>query len=92
MGYLKFKNASNEDWGGGLISTENVDAIRLASGTIQVDYSAGTRLTIEGDGGFSQDDINTVIKGVNILNGSSGSNLDIELSDEVYDVYVGTIP
>jgi hypothetical protein len=91
MGYLKYKNTSSTNWGGGLISTENVAAIKLDSGSILVDYSDGVRLTIEGDNAFSQDDINTVIKGVNILNGSSGSNLDIELSDAVYDVYVANI-
>ena len=88
MGYLKFKTTSTIGDFGGLISTENVDIVREDSGVLEIAYSTGILLQLEdGDGGtMIQDDVNAVIKGINILNGTSGSSLDVELSKPIDNV------
>ncbi len=87
MGYLKYKTTSDIGDFGGLISTENVDTVREDSGVLEIAYSTGILLQLEDDGGtMTQDDVNAVIKGVNILNGASGSSLDVELSSPIKDV------
>ena len=90
MGYLKYKTTSDIGDFGGLISTENVDTVREDSGVLEIAYSTGILLQLEDDGGtMTQDDVNAVIKGVNILNGASGSSLDVELSSPIKDVQAG---
>ena len=90
MGYLKYKTTSDIGDFGGLISTENVDTVREDSGVLEIAYSTGILLQLENDGGtMTQDDVNAVIKGVNILNGASGSSLDVELSSPIKDVQAG---
>ena len=90
MGYLKYKTtgaAALVPGFGGLISTENVDTVRQDSGVLEIAYSTGILLQLEDDSAsMTQDDVNAVIKGVNILNGSSGSSLDVELSSPIADV------
>jgi hypothetical protein len=87
MGYLKYKTTSTIGDFGGLISTENVDIVREDSGVLEIAYSTGILLQLEADGvSMTQDDVNAVIKGVNILNGASGSSLDVELSSLINDV------
>tara|TARA_R100000951_G_scaffold47015_1_gene40221 strand:+ start:254 stop:529 length:276 start_codon:yes stop_codon:yes gene_type:complete len=79
MGYLKYKYDSTI--GFNLISTEDVVSVRDDGGEIVIEYGTGYQLSLEDDNvSLSQDDVNAIIKGVNILNGSSGSKLDIELS------------
>jgi len=87
MGYLKYKTTSTIGDFGGLISTENVDDVRQDSGVLEIAYSTGILLQLEDDGAsMTQDDVNAVIKGVNILNGASGSSLDVELSSPIDNV------
>jgi len=87
MGYLKYKTTSTIGDFGGLISTENVDTVRQDSGVLEIAYSTGILLQLEDDGGtMAQGDVNAVIKGINILNGTSGSSLDVELSSLINDV------
>tara|TARA_R110000772_G_C13054740_1_gene414591 strand:- start:74 stop:355 length:282 start_codon:yes stop_codon:yes gene_type:complete len=87
MGYLKYKTTSTIGDFGGLISTENVDTVRQDSGVLEIAYSTGILLQLEdASGTMVQDDVNAVIKGVNILNGSSGSSLDVELSKPIDNV------
>ena len=70
-----------------MISTENVDTVREDSGVLEIAYSTGILLQLEdANGTMTQDDVNAVIKGVNILNGASGSSLDVELSSPIADV------
>ena len=91
MGYLKYKTTSTIGDFGGLISTENVDEVREDSGVLEIAYSTGILLQLEADGvSMTQDDVNAVIKGVNILNGSSGSSLDVELSSPIESVQAST--
>ena len=79
MGYLKYKYDS--DIGFNLIATEDVVSVRNDGGEIVIEYSAGYQLALEDDDvSLSQDDVNAIINGVNILNGSSGSTLDVEFS------------
>tara|TARA_R110000823_G_C15655077_1_gene471400 strand:+ start:274 stop:555 length:282 start_codon:yes stop_codon:yes gene_type:complete len=91
MGYLKYKTTSTIGDFGGLISTENVDDVRQDSGVLEIAYSTGILLQLEDvSGTMVQDDVNAVIKGVNILNGSSGSSLDVELSSPIESVQAST--
>ena len=90
MGYLKYKTTGATALVPGfcgLISTENVDTVREDSGVLEIAYSTGILLQLEdANGTMTQDDVNAVIKGVNILNGASGSSLDVELSSPIADV------
>jgi len=80
MGYLKYKFDSTP-LDVNLISTEDIVSVRDDGGEIVIEYGSGYQLALEDDNvQLSQDDVNTIIKGVNILNGSSGSTLDIEFS------------
>ncbi len=80
MGYLKYKFDSTP-LDVNLISTEDIVSVRRDGGEIVIEYGSGYQLALEDDNvQLSQDDVNTIIKGVNILNGSSGSTLDIEFS------------
>lgn len=82
MGYLKYKFDSGvKPVGFNLISTEDVVAVRENTPEINIEYGSGHQVSIENSGaGLGQDDVNTVIDGINIINGSSGSTLDIEFS------------
>jgi len=83
MGYLKYKFDSNT-LPVNLISTEDVVSVRDDGGEIVIEYGSGYQLKLEDDNvSLNQDDVNAIIKGVNILNGSSGSTLDIEFSQLV---------
>jgi hypothetical protein len=91
MGYLKYKTTSTIGDFGGLISTENVDTVRDDGGVLEIAYSTGILLQLEdASTSMTQDDVNAVIKGVNILNGSSGSSLDVELSSPIDSVQAST--
>ena len=83
MGYLKYKFDS-VPLGVNLISTEDVVSVRDDGGIIVIEYGSGYSLTLGDDNdSLNQDDVNAIIKGVNILNGSSGSTLEPELSQLV---------
>ena len=80
MGYLKYKFDTNT-LPVNLISTEDVVSVRNDGGEIVIEYGSGYQVALEDDNvSLNQDDVNTIIKGVNILNGSSGSTLDIEFT------------
>tara|TARA_R110000796_G_C14338347_1_gene410018 strand:- start:61 stop:339 length:279 start_codon:yes stop_codon:yes gene_type:complete len=91
MGYLKYKVDSNT-LPVNLISTEDVVSVRNDGGEIIIEYGSGYQVALE-DEFFSlnQDDVNAIIKGVNILNGSSGSTLDIEFSQLIAGTTVTVI-
>ena len=89
MGYLKYKADDNEF--NSLISTEDVVSVRLESSRVKIEYGAGFVLTLIGDSALAQEDVNTIINGINILNGSSGSSLDINFTDILYEETVSKI-
>jgi|21_taG_2_1085346.scaffolds.fasta_scaffold00944_5 hypothetical protein len=80
MGYLKYK--FDNAVGFNLISTEDVVRVEDNTPAVQITYGAGYVVEIENQAGagLGQDDVNTVINGINIINGSSGTTLDIEFS------------
>ena len=91
MGYLKYKFDTNT-LPVNLISTEDVVSVRNNSGEIIIEYGSGYQVALEDDNvSLNQDDVNTIIKGVNILNGSSGSTLDIEFSQLIAGTTVTVI-
>ena len=91
MGYLKYKFDSIP-LDVNLISTEDVVSVRDDGGEIVIEYGSGYQLSLEDDNvSLNQDDVNTIINGINILNGSSGSTLDVEFSQLVSSATLGTI-
>ena len=86
MGYLKYKT-TGLNFDENLISTEDVAAVRLDSNVLEIAYTTGILLQLEDSAtSMVQDDVNVVIKGINILNGSSGSFLDIKLSQPISSI------
>tara|TARA_R110002111_G_C5794101_1_gene354617 strand:+ start:294 stop:572 length:279 start_codon:yes stop_codon:yes gene_type:complete len=91
MGYLKYK-VDSDTLPLNLISTEDIVSVRNAAGEIYIEYGSGYQVALEDDNiSLNQDDVNAIIKGVNILNGSSGSTLDIEFSKLVSSATVTVI-
>ena len=91
MGYLKYKFDSTP-LDVNLISTEDIVSVRNDGGEIYIEYGSGYQVALEDDNvSLNQDDVNAIIKGVNILNGSSGSTLDIEFSNLVSSATVTVI-
>ena len=91
MGYLKYK-VDSDTLPLNLISTEDIVSVRNDGGEIYIEYGSGYQVALEDDSvSLNQDDVNAIIKGVNILNGSSGSTLDIEFSNLVSSATVTVI-
>ena len=88
MGYLKYKKVNGLT---GTIPTENVVQITDdgGSGELIVQYSTGFKVSMyDAATSMRQEDVDAVINGVNILNGTSGSSMDIELSNLIATVEV----
>jgi|TARA_R110001592_G_scaffold301383_1_gene572751 hypothetical protein len=82
MGYLKYDlvDASSGVKVDGLIPTENFVRCFLSTGTILIQYGSGYELLLaDTTPDLDQDDVNAIINGINTLNGSSGSSIDIDL-------------
>ena len=83
MGYLKYDlvDASSGAKVDGLIPTENFVRCSLTStGTILIQYDSGYEILLDDQTpDLDQDDVNAIINGINTLNGSSGSSIDIDL-------------
>ena len=90
MGYLKYKRAGST-YKYGTIPTENIAQITSdgGSGEVIVIYDNGIKLSIyDAQVSMVQEDVDAVINGVNILNGTSGSSMDIVLSQLITDIQV----
>ena len=83
MGYLKYDlvDASSGAKVDGLIPTENFVRCSLTSGNqILIQYGSGYEILLaDTTPDLDQDDVNAIINGINTLNGSSGSSIDIDL-------------
>ena len=82
MGYLKYDlvDTSSGAIVDGLIPTENFVRCFLSSQTILIQYSSGYEILLDdAEPDLDQDGVNAIINGINTLNGSSGSSIDIDL-------------
>jgi hypothetical protein len=83
MGYLKYKKSNGLV---GIIPTENVSQItdEGGSGELIIRYNTGYKLSIYDNGvSMRQEDVDATINGINILNGTSGSSMDLVLSQPI---------
>jgi hypothetical protein len=90
MGYLKYKRAGST-YKYGTIPTENIAQITSdgGSGEVIIIYDNAIKLSIyDANVSMVQADVDAVINGVNILNGTSGSSMDIVLSQPITDVEI----
>jgi len=88
MGYLKYKKTNGLV---GTIPTENVIQVRDdgGSGELIIQYNTGYKVSIYDTlNSMRQEDVDATINGINILNGTSGSSMDLVLSKLIDQVDV----
>jgi len=88
MGYLKYKKTNGLV---GIIPTENVIQVtdEGGSGELIIQYNTGIKVSIYDNSNLMrQEDVDATINGINILNGTSGSSMDLVLSKLIDQVDV----
>jgi hypothetical protein len=73
MGYIKLKKAS----GFGLISADNVGAVKIVTNELVIQYTTGYKCTIAGASNLVQADVDLCLDGIDKMNGASGTTNEI---------------
>ena len=88
MGHIKLAKASGQF---DIVSADNVGHVKEMTGTIEIGYTSGYKVTISGGSIYTSTDVFTVVKALDIMEGASGVAPLVELSSKVSGTTVSDI-
>ena len=88
MGHIKLAKASGQF---DIVSADNVGHVKLATDQVEIGYTSGYTVTIDGASAYTSTDVFTVVKALDIMEGASGVAPLVELSSKVTGTTVEAI-
>jgi len=84
MGYLKItKGLAATTAGEILVPADNVATVKLNTGNIEVKYLGGFQTLLDFEGSATQKSVDELVKALDLANGTSGSAIDVTLTEEI---------